>query len=186
MNNGFSCACCALDPGSTLDHVGENGFHLVLGADHLGRFRVIAAQVDGVKLASGRAHAAAKAAGRLLFDLLFRERAARVAERLARFRAGERRRHLPYRRVEARRRQGNIALVQLGIHAAVAADRQALALVHVAVQGNGGFLADGNGVDHKLRPGGHIAANKDVRLCGLKREAVADVAADGGEVVLFF
>lgn len=92
MNNGFSCVCCALDPGSTLDHVGENGFHLVLGADHLGRFRVIAAQVDGVKLASGRAHAAAdaaagiddahaaaKAAGRLLFDLLFRERAARVA-----------------------------------------------------------------------------------------------------------
>ena len=168
--------------------------------------------MDGVKLASGRAHAAAdaavgiddahaaadaavgiddahaaaKAAGRLLFDLLFRERAARVAERLARFRAGERRRHLPYRRVEARRRQGNIALVQLGIHAAVAADRQALALVHVAVQGNGGFLAGGNGVDHKLRPGGHIAANKDVRLCGLKREAVADVAADGGEGVLFF
>ena len=58
--------------------------------------------------------------------------------------------------------------------------------MHVAVQGNGGFLAGGNGVDHKLRPGGHIAANKDVRLCGLKREAVADVAADGGEGVLFF
>ena len=64
----------------------------VLGADHLGRLLVIAAQVDGVKLASGRAHAtadaavgiddahaAAKAAGRLLFDLLFRERAARVS-----------------------------------------------------------------------------------------------------------
>lgn len=56
---------------------------------------MIAAQVDGVKLASGRAHAAAdaavgiddahaaaKAAGRLLFDLLFRERAARVAATL--------------------------------------------------------------------------------------------------------
>ena len=39
------------------------------------------------------------------------------------------------------------------------------------------------GVNHL---GGHIAANKDVRLCGLKREAVADVAADGGEGVLFF
>ena len=49
--------------------------------------------------------------------------------------------------------------------------------MHVAVQGNGGFLAGGNGVDRKLRPGGHIAANKDVRLCGLKCEAVADDGA---------
>lgn len=37
----------------------EDGLHLVLGADHFGCIRAVAAQVDGVKLALGRTHAAA-------------------------------------------------------------------------------------------------------------------------------
>lgn len=105
------------DLGSALDHVWEDGLHLVLGADHFGCLRVVAAQVDGVKLALGRthtaanaaigiddAHTAAKAAGRFHFDLLFRECAARVTERLARLRTGERCGHLTRRSVEALRR----------------------------------------------------------------------------------
>ena len=50
------------DLGSALDHVWEDGLHLVLGADHFGCLRVVAAQVDGVKLALGRTHTAANAA----------------------------------------------------------------------------------------------------------------------------
>ena len=103
-------------------------------------------QVDGVKLASGRAHAAAdaavgiddahaaaKAAGRFHFDLLFCECAARVTERLACLRTGERCGHLTRRSIEALCRQSNIALVQFGVRAAVTADRQALTLVYIAV-----------------------------------------------------
>lgn len=70
----------------------------------------------GVKLAFGRthtaanaaigindAHTAAKAAGRFHFDLLFCECAARVTERLARLRTGERCGHLTRRSIEALR-----------------------------------------------------------------------------------
>ena len=50
------------DLGSALDYAWEDGLHLVLGADHFGCLRVVAAQVDGVKLALGRTHTAANAA----------------------------------------------------------------------------------------------------------------------------
>ena len=105
------------DLGSALDYVWEDGLHLVHGADHFGCLRVVAAQMDGVKLALGRthtaanaaivindAHTAAKAAGRFYFDLLFCKCAARVTERLARLRTGERCGHLTRRSVEALRR----------------------------------------------------------------------------------
>ncbi len=64
------------------------------------------------------------------------------------------------------------ALVEHGVDAAVAADGQALARPHLAVQRDGGLLARGDGVDGELGPGARVAAHEHVGFARLVRQAV--------------
>ena len=58
-------------------------------------------------------------------------------------------------------------LVQGAVDAAVAAHGQGLAGMDIAVQGDGGLLAGGNGVDGKAGTGVAVAAHEDIGLGGL-------------------
>ena len=136
-------------------------------------------QVDGVEGALGGADAAAdaavlvhdggaagQAAGRLLADLLLGQGAVVLAERVGRgLHAG-----ILAGAVVIGLDQ-DVVLVQLDEIAPVAADGH-VPMLHEAVQGLGGLLAGGDGVDGELRAGVHVAAHEDVGLRRLVGELV--------------
>ena len=65
-----------------------------------------------------------------------------------------------------------LLLVELVELARVTRQRQALALMHVAMQGDGALAAGRDRVDGEFRAGDHVAAGKDVGLRGLIRHTV--------------
>ena len=54
----------------------------------------------------------------------------------------------------------------------IASQGKGLARVDKAVNGNRGFLAGGNGVDDKLRPGDRVAARKHIRHLRLAGDGI--------------
>lgn len=61
----------------------------------------------------------------------------------------------------------DIVAVERGVVALVAADGERGARLHKAMDGHGGLVTGGNGVDGKARTGVDVAAYKDVGLGGL-------------------
>ena len=79
---------------------------------------------------------------------------------------------LARRGVKAVDRHDGLLLIELVELARVTRQRQALALMHVAVQGDGALAAGRDRVDGELRAGDHVAAGKDIGLRGLIRHTV--------------
>ena len=71
-------------------------------------------------------------------------------------------------------READVVLIQRLEHAAVLADGRVRHGLHVAVQGVGGLVAGGNGIDDELRSGVDVAAHEDVRILGLVGQLVGD------------
>ena len=61
----------------------------------------------------------------------------------------------------------DVVAVKRGVAALVAADRERGARLHKAVDGHGGLVTGGDGIDGKTRTGVDVAAHKDVWLGGL-------------------
>ena len=74
-------------------------------------------------------------------------------------------RHLAARVVVAL--EHNVVAVERGVVALVAADGERGARLHKAMDGDGGLVAGGDGVDGKARTGIDVTAHKDVGLGGL-------------------
>ena len=61
----------------------------------------------------------------------------------------------------------NVVAVERGVAALVAADGERGARLHEAMDGHGGLVTGGDGIDGKARTGIDVAAHKDVWLGGL-------------------
>ena len=61
----------------------------------------------------------------------------------------------------------DIVAVERGVTALVAADGERGSRLHKAMDGHGGLVAGGDGIDGKARTGVDVAAHKDVGLGGL-------------------
>ena len=177
----------------SLVRLGDLNFNLPLLAVVLNKFLAVADrvdrlvklldEVDGVELASRGAEAAAdaavlvhnrgaaaEAAGRLLFELLFGEGNALIA-------SGVR-----LRRVDARDLSGDIVVadivevdigfIQLLILSTVARQGDAVALPNRAADGDGALLAGRNGIDAEFHTGDNIAARKDIVFAGLVGQGI--------------
>ena len=146
--------------------------------DHRGALGAIAIQMDGVKRALGGAQAAAnalvgvddrgaaaQAAGGLGAHLLLGKGLNILAKRRSLLAFAVHMRNLAARVVVAL--EHNVVAVERGVAALVAADGERGARLHKAMDGHGGLVTGGDGIDGKARTGIDVAAHKDVGFGGL-------------------
>ena len=162
--------------------VGRHFGKLVLTADHVGGGGNIPAQMDGVKLASCGAKtaadaaveihegsAAAKAAGRFCFDLLFREGKAQIRKGPSGI-AGLLSGHLPFGIVKGL--DDGFLFVQLDKLPLVPGYGLGLSGMYIAVHALAGLFAVRDGIDGKAGPVGDVAADEDARLSCLEGQGI--------------
>ena len=146
--------------------------------DHGGALGAIAIQMNGVKRTLGCAQAAAdalvgvddrgaaaQAAGGLGAHLLFGKGLDILAKRRSLLARAVHARNLAARVVIALNH--DIVAVERSVAALIAADGERRARLHKAMDGHGGLVAGGDGIDGKARAGIDVAAHKDVGLGGL-------------------
>ena len=146
--------------------------------DHGGALGAVTIEVDGVEGALGGAQAAAdtlvgvddrgaaaQAAGGLGAHLLFGKGLDVLAKRRSLLALAVHARNLATRVVVAL--DHDIVAVERGVATLVAADGERGARLHKAMDGHGGLVAGGDGIDGKAGAGVDVAAHKDVGFGGL-------------------
>ena len=160
-----------------LGGVGADGLELVLRLHHRRALGTLTEEMNGVELTFGGAKAAADAlvfvyfrgaaaetACGLLLDLRLSERQTVVPEGLGL--GGIAAWVLTLGVVVAERHHG-VVLIELDKLTQISVERELLAGLHEAMQGNGALAACGDRIDGKLRAGQAVAADEDVKLIAL-------------------